>query len=52
MPRSAAFINGFAAAELYFYTNEGEVTSFPNPFPVGSDEHAGYEEAVYVFTQK
>jgi len=49
-PESNGFIEGFQAAEKEFYDEENP--KYVNPFPEGTEQHRGYEEAVYVFTQK
>lgn len=51
--RSPAWRAGFERAETdwYFATADG-VVSLENPYQSGSDEHAGYEAAAYISTQK
>lgn len=51
--KSDSFIAGFESAERHFLAHETDsVIVFVNPYPPGSDESAGYQEAVYIFTQK
>jgi len=44
------FIDGFEEAERRFY--ESDNPDFDNPFKVDTEQHRGFEEAVYIFTQK
>lgn len=49
--KSDAYIIGYSLAETHFYSGE-QIPRFQNPFQSGTDQHRGYEEGVYDFTQK
>ena len=46
----SGFVRGYSTALHEFETREHP--EYRNPFREGSDEHRGYEEGVYDFTQK
>jgi hypothetical protein len=50
-PKSKNFILGFETAQSEWEKHDEDPT-FINPFTQGTDEWAGYEEAVYILTQK
>lgn len=50
-PKSPRWIKGHELAE-YLYHQFGNQIAWINPFPADSDEHAGFEDGVYTFTQK
>jgi hypothetical protein len=49
-PRSARWIEGFQEAEKEFFASE--TPAFINPYHPEDPASDGYEEAVYIFTQK
>lgn len=49
--KSAEFVIGYSTADMAFSANQ-EHTVFVNPFEPGTEQHRGYEEGVYDFTQK
>jgi hypothetical protein len=49
-PKGNRWIEGFAAAEKQFMA--ADTPDYVNPYPEGDPAHDGYEEAVYIFTQK
>jgi hypothetical protein len=52
-PEPAGFVVGYAEAERQFYEQDDQGNPpFANPFREGTDQHRGFEEAVYDFTQK
>lgn len=59
-PKCVAFVEGYTEAERHFYemevgnTGEDSVSGkdFINPFREGTEQHRGFEEGVYDFTQK
>lgn len=51
MSKGAMYKAGFQTAETLFYENS-EREDWINPFKVGTDQHRGFEEAVYIFTHK
>jgi hypothetical protein len=48
------FRHGYERAERDFYAHEGDAAPwhYPNPFPRGTQRHAGYEVGAYVLTQQ
>lgn len=50
-PERDPFVVGFSFAEGLFY-EKPDRTNYHNPFQEGTEESKGFEEAVYIFTQK
>lgn len=48
--KGSRWIEGFEAAEKEF--TDSDSPAYANPYPAGDPAHDGYEEAVYIFTQK
>lgn len=55
-PEPYAYMDGWMKAEEHFFRFVDDVdpnfAAYKNPFAPGTPEHEGYEEALYVFTQK
>jgi hypothetical protein len=49
---SEAFIRGHQEAERQWREQENTGKDFDNPYKEGTDEHDGFEAAVYTLTQK